>query len=277
MRDWQKEAGRFVDKLVHIWMQDPSLKPLVKAVRKQKRIISEEVARILALENESQSDRNGKARSVVIRLALDELQIDLQMEYFIFFKKAKAVGLIMESAFGREGGHADSVMIPYQEEAAKMIARCIFAVRGKDIDVEDIITFLHLFARREDAQLDPDRTMRYKSMLWFAYLSIAIITRDAANACSKGISYFRTKFRSLLRAAMEGRIIDEADILPKPDYEDGKWNDSLFGWMQGDESGPFLEKLWKQFNLDNTSRNTTRVLLPEHRDCMYRQAIAFFC
>lgn len=278
MRDWQKEAGRFIDNLIYVWMQDPSLNPLIAAVRNQERNLTEEVASILAREGESLGKRADKARSFVLRSALEQLPIHFQTEHFVLFRQADTVEFILESAFGAElASDIDKVIIPHQQEVAQMLARCLFAVRDKSIDLEDITTFLHLFTGRENAKLDQDKTMRYKSMVWFAYLSIALVTTDAVSTCKKGISYFKIKCQTLLRGAMEGKIINEDELSLKPDYEHGKWNDTLFGWMQGDESKPFLEKLWKQLNLDNKADHGNRVLLPEHRDCIYRQAAELFC
>jgi len=273
MEDWQKEADRFINGLIHVWMQNPSLKPLIKVVREEKRALTAQVASFLR-ESGSLSKKNDKARSLVIRSALEKFQVEIRMEHFVLFGEADTIELILGSAFETELGiEVDRVIIPHQQKVSEMITRCLFPARDKNLDAKDIVTFLHLFTGRENAMLDQDKTMRYKSMVWFAYLCIALIDADAANGCKEGMSYFKPKLQDLLREAMAGKIINENGGFG---YEHGTWEQTLFGWMQGEDSRLFLEKLWSQLNLDNEA-NHTRVLMPEHRLCIYRQVITLFC
>ena len=88
-------------------------------------------------------------------------------------------------------------------------------------------------------------------MIWFIYLAIEIIKAEKI-VCLKGLEYFRNKFRDLLDRAIEGTIIDEESR--RPGFEGGKWERTLFGWLQGEDRKQFVDKLKRQFNMDNRTR-----------------------
>ena len=111
-------------------------------------------------------------------------------------------------------------------------------------------------------------------MIWFVYLAIEIVKSEPL-VCLKGLEYFRNKFRDLLDRTIEGTVINEDSRLPG--YEGGKWESTLFGWLQGEDRRQFVEKLKRQFNMENRIEHANRCLLAEHRKCVLEQVLAFFC
>jgi hypothetical protein len=93
--------------------------------------------------------------------------------------------------------------------------------------------------------------------------------------CQKGPEHFRNKFRELLDRSIEGTIIDEESR--RPGFEEGKWERTLFGWLQGEDRKQFVEKLKRQFNMENKIEHENRRLLAEHRKCVLEQVLALFC
>ncbi|MFP5214081.1 MAG: hypothetical protein ACLGPL_11960, partial [Acidobacteriota bacterium] len=205
----------------------------------------------------------------------ERVDVDLQSEHFVMFKETETVQIVLEDAFGVEpGSDSDRVALPHREEAGRMIVRCLFGVRERALDIEEIIDFFQLFSRSA-RKPEHERTMRYKTMAWFAYMLIDLIKIDRQRVCHNGAAYFKATFKELLDRAIEGRIISE-DVLER-DFEGGRWNGTLFGWLQGEDRKAFAERLKKQFNLENRARHANRLLLAVHRDCIYRQAVDLFC
>jgi hypothetical protein len=111
-------------------------------------------------------------------------------------------------------------------------------------------------------------------MIWFVYLAVEIVKCEPI-VCLKGLEYFRNKFRDLLDRTIEGTIINEDSGLPL--REGGKWESTLFGWLQGEDRRQLVEKLNCQFNMDNRIEHANRCLLAEQRKCVLEQVLALFC
>jgi hypothetical protein len=143
---------------------------------------------------------------------------------------------------------------------------------------KDVVSFTTFFFEGGDRTglLAQDKSIRYRSMIWFAYLLIDMFRIEPERLCKRSATTAKMRMKELLDTAAEGKIIAEGRSSAHG-FEEGKWVDTLFGWLQGDENRLFLVKLRKQFNLDNRVAHGNRLLLAKHRDCMYKQAVALFC
>lgn len=279
MHDWSEEAFRFVKNHMHVWMRIPHLKPLAKIVKNDAEILTATVAGILRAERGSPRERADEARAHIVQYALERAGIEFQTVHFILFKEAETVQVILEDAFGVVArDEMDLVTPPFQEEVAKMIVRCLFQKRRRPFRTEEIVSFFLVFAEGgKGTDADQERIMRVKSMVWLAYLLIDLIRTDCEAVSRGGAGYLKTKLRELMGKVLGGSIIGEEYASPRYDYEGGKWDDTLFGWLQGDDRKPFVERLVKQFNFENRVDHGNRLLLASHRDCLYRQAVGLFC
>jgi hypothetical protein len=214
-------------------------------------------------------------RQFLLGYALERTAGGIASEHFTISRDAETARVILEDLLGViSEADCDEALIPYQNEALKIIIRCLFR-RVKPADEKDVLCFLHLFSR-ENANLpaDRDRTMRFRSMIWFVYLAVEIVKSEPI-VCLKGLEYFRNKFRDLLDRTIEGTIINEDSGLPLS--EGGKWEATLFGWLQGEDRRQLVEKLNCQFNMDNRIEHANRCLLAEQRKCVLEQVLALFC
>lgn len=279
MRDWDEEADRFVTNHLHVWMQTFHLKPLAEAVRKNRDDLIREVAKILREEGKGFDERADAARACILSRALESVRIEFGTDHFVLFKETETVQVILEDAFGVQAGRdVDRVAPPFQEEAAKIIVRCLFRDRSKLARVENLLDFFRFFFKTGGGPpSDPEKIMRYKSTVWFVYLLIDLIRTDREDICRKGPGFLKSRFKTLLDKAAEGKIINEEYASSRYGYEGGKWDRTLFGWLQGEDRKPFVERLVKQFNLENRAEHGSRLILARHRECMYGQAIELFC
>ena len=145
--------------------------------------------------------------SVSINFALERMAGQITSEHFTIFRDAETVEVILEDSYGIQcRTDRDDILIPHQNEAIKIIIQCLFH-RAKAADEKDMLCFLHMFSRaKPQVRPDQDRTMRLRSMIWFIYLAIEIVKTEP-EVCSKGLEYFRNKFRELLDRTIDGTII----------------------------------------------------------------------
>ena len=275
MSDRINRINATIDNHIHVWSSIPSFAPLAEVLQNDREILVEKLLTLTARGVPKGQEGRDAVRLFLLGYALERITGRITSEHFTIFREGETVQVILEDSFGViSEADSDEVLIPHQNEALKIIIRCLFR-RVKPADEKDLLCFLHLFSR-EKANLpaDQDRTMRLRSMIWFVYLAIEIVKTDRI-VCLKGLEYFRNKFRDLLDRTIEGTIINEDSRLPG--YEGGKWETSLFGWLQGEDRRQFVEKLKRQFNMENRIEHANRCLLAEHRKCLLEQVLAFFC
>jgi len=279
MPDWDKHALKLVDNHIHVWARSPHLKPLLRVLTAYREIVLERVIEIFSRRRKRVDDKADEARAFILQYVLDRMRLDFEVEHLVLFKENETVRMVLEDAFGVEStAQVERVTFPYQEEVTRIVIRCLFPKRQRPAQLEDIVTFLSLFAEDEErARIDQEKVLRYKTMVWLAYLLIDLIRTDKAIVCENDVSYFRVRFGNLLDRAIDGMIIDESYHSREYDFEGGKWDDTLFGWLQGEDRRPLAEKLRKQFNLENRVDHANRMLLAGHRECMYRQAMVILC
>ncbi len=275
MSDRINRLNATIDNYIYVWSSIPSFAPLAEVLQNDRQILVEKLLTLTAKDVPKGRDGRDAVRLYLLGHALERIAGRITSEHFTIFRDPETVQVILEDSFGfimeRD---RDDILIPHQSEALKILVQCLFR-KVKPANQKDVLCFLQLFSR-EKANLhnDQDRTMRLRSMIWFIYLAIEIINAEQI-ACNKGCEYFRNKLRELLESSIRGTIIDEESRFPG--FEGGKWESTLFGWLQGEDRRQFVEKLKRQFNMDNRNDHANRCLLADHRKCVLEQVLALFC
>jgi hypothetical protein len=266
---WEKEAAELVEGCIDAWMEDPDLRCPARQLEQDKERLILTVSELLSQKGVGIARRYDQARSFLVRQLPSPSGLRLDLEQFVLFKQHGAVEFILESAFGSDHGvEKDKIVLPRQREALLILSRCIHPLRDKDV-----ITFICLFSgSTESSDIDHEKTMRYRSMVWFIYLIFDMFRVAPECMCRKDTSCFKAKLSLLLGKTLQGEINGE-----KGDYEAGRWSDTLFSWMQGEENRTLVEKLVRQFNFENRVEHGNRMLLARHRECMYKTATALLC
>ncbi len=261
-----------IDSHIHVWTRSPSLIALAQALESHREIIVSH----LTSQNELEPVDEDKLRRLILHHALEHVGAKINPDHFILFREPETVRVVLEDSFGIVPGiESDEILIPYQAQALTIIVRCLMRSVSGAIADKDLLCFLSLFSGvKNDAGIDQDRTMRLRSMVWFIYMSIETAQVDR-EVCRGGLDYFSRKFRELLQRVLEGEIIDEDSR--RPGFEGGKWEPTLWGWLQGEDRREFVMKLQRQFNLENRTGHANRYLLAEHRRCVFDQVLALFC
>ncbi len=271
----ETRINTIIDNHIHVWSSTPSFVPLAQVLREERHVLARQ---LLSLTEgglpKGQSERD-VVRLFLLRYALEHSAGAIAADHFTIFREEETVQVILEDSYGViPGAELDQIAIPHQSEALKIIVQCLFR-KVVPHDQKDVLCYLHLFSR-EKAQSNPDqdRTMRFRSMIWYVYLAIDILLSERL-VCLKGLEYFKNKFRDLIGHTIDGTIIDENSRMPG--YEGGKWETTLFGWLQGEDRREFVLKLKRQFNLDNKAEHANRCLRSDHRKCVLAQVMNLFC
>jgi hypothetical protein len=264
-----------IDNHIHAWSSIRTFTPLAEILQNDREIVAAKLLKLTGRGIPEGQDGRNAVRLFLLGYALERMAGRITSEHFTIFRDAETVQVILEDSYGfRFEDDRDDILIPYQNEAIKILIQCLFH-RAKPADEKDVLSFLRLFSSsKANLPADQDRTMRLRSMIWFIYLAIEIVKTDKT-VCAKGFDHFRNRFRELLDRTIEGTIINEESRFPG--FEDGKWERTLFGWLQGEDRKPFVEKLKRQFNMDNRIEHANRCLLAEHRKCALEQVLALFC
>ena len=275
MSDRINRINATIDNHIHVWSSVPSFAPLARILQNDREVLVEKLLTLTARGVPKGRDGRDAVRLFLLGYALERVTGRITPEHFTIFRDGETVQVILEDSFGViSEADWDDVLIPHQTEALRTIIQCLFR-REKPADEKDVLCFLHLFSREKaNFPADQDRTMRVRSMIWFVYLAFEIVKTEQI-VCLKGLEYFRNKFRDLLDRSIEGTIINEDSRLPG--YEGGRWESTLFGWLQGEDRRQFVEKLKRQFNMENRIEHANRCLLAEHRKCVLEQVLTFFC
>jgi hypothetical protein len=274
MSDRLDRINATIDNRIHVWSTVPSFVPLAEILRNEREIVASKLLSLTARSFAEGQDRHDAVRLFLLDYVLERMAGRITSEHFTIFRDAETVQVILEDSYGLESeGDRDDIIIPYQNEALKILIECLFH-RARPADEKDVLCFMRFFSRdKANLPADQDRTMRLRSLIWFIYLAIEIAKNDPM-VRERGLEYFRNRFRELLDHSIEGTIIDEESRLPG--FEGGKWERTLFGWLQGEDRKSFVEKLKRQFNMDNRIEHANRCLLAEHRKCVFEQVLAMF-
>ena len=275
MCDQINRINATIDNHIHVWSSIPSFAPLAEILQNDRETLVEKLLTLTAQGVPKGQDAHDAVRLFLLDYARERTAGRITSEHFTISREAETIQVILEDSLGViPNADRDEVLIPHQNEALKIIIRSLFR-RVKPADEKDVLCFLHLFCgEKANLPADQDRTMRFRSMIWFIYLAIEIVKSEPM-VCLKGLEHFRNKFKDLLDRMIEGTIMDE-DSGP-PGYEGGKWETTLFGWLQGEDRRQFVEKLKLEFNMENRIEHANRRLLAEHRKCVLEQILAFFC
>ncbi len=264
-----------IDNHICVWSSVPSFAPMAEILRNYRDILVEKLLDLTAREVSKGGSGHDAVRLFLLNFALEHMAGQITSEHFTIFRDAETVEVILEDSYGIQcRADKDDILIPHQNEALKIIIQCLFH-RTRAADEKDLLCFLHMFSgEKPEERPDQDRTMRLRSMIWFIYLAIEIVKTERA-VCSKGLEYFRNKFKELLDRTIDGTIIDEESRFPG--FEEGKWEKTLFGWLQGEDRREFAMKLKRQFNMENRLEHVNRCLLADHRRCILVQVMFMFC
>jgi hypothetical protein len=275
MCDRKNRINTIIDNHIHVWSAVPSFAPLAQVLKRDRHILEDQLLSLTEHGLPGSHDSRDAMRLHLLRYALERSADGIQSEHFIIFREDETVQVILEDSYGvRPGAELDQIPIPHQCEALKILVGCLFR-KAKPTDQKDVTCYLHLFSRgKAAAHPDQDRTMRFRSLIWYIYLAIDIVLSER-KVCIRGLEYFKNKFRDLLDRTIEGTIINEDSRMPG--YEGGKWETTLFGWLQGEDRKSFVQKLKRQFNLENRIEHANRCLLTDHRRCALAQILALFC
>jgi hypothetical protein len=274
-----EDAENFVDSIIQVFNREPDTVPLSEVLQNNRRRLVERVADIFARKGIKSSQKVNAARDLLFRSALEEVKIQFQLAHFALFKQTETVQEILEDSFQLElEVEAGQVLLPHNREAAEIMLACLFPKKRELRDTSDVLAFMRMFlGGSKKRSLQEDRATRYKTMVWFVFLLIDLVRIDNENACREGVLHLKAKFLLLLKKAAGGEIICEESETRSSDFEGGRWSESLFGYLQGEERKPFLEDLLSQFNFEDRPHHVNRVLLAEHRRCLYRQTLDRFC
>jgi hypothetical protein len=273
------DAENLVDNTIQVFKRDPDTEPLSTVLKSKRRHLVQQVTEILARQGIKPSAKADAVRGFLFRSAMEGVKIELQREHFVLFKQTDTVQEILEDSFQLElDVEAGRILFPHNQEATDIIVACLFPKDRNLRDRKDVLTFARMFlGRGENRQIQEDKAARYKTMVWFVYLLIDLVRIDKHNVCREGGVHLRSRFFLLLKKSADGEIYCEEREPISYDFEGGRWSRSLFGYLQGQERKPFLVDLLSQFNFENRLDHANRVLLAEHRRCMYRETLVRFC
>ncbi len=279
----KQRSLKFIENIIDVWKRNPDLKQPAKTLKKDKKLLVERVDEIFAHKRKSDRKKNDEARSFLLSYALARIDPQISADHFVLFKFRGIVVEILEDFFGVEDcritNYSDpqyyeqtiGVLLENQEKAAEMITKCV-NLKNED----DITEFLRFFSNDSKSMKRTDKTLRFTSMVWFAYLLMDLIRIDE-KACENGTNYIKAKLGELLDTVNDGKIINEERGTGAGDYEDGIWAESFFSYLQGKDRKPLVERIIKQFNFDNESKHSNRRLSAEHKKCLYRITHELFC
>lgn len=264
-----------IDNHIYVWSSVPPFAPMAEILRSERDVLVKKLVHLTEREAPKSGSVNDAVRLFLINFALERMGGRITTEHFTIFRDVETVEVILEDTYGvRCSADRDDILIPYQKEALKILARCLFH-RARAADEKDLLCFLHMFSRaKPKAPPDQDRTMRFRTMIWFIYLAIEIVKTDSA-VRSNGLEYLVCRFRELLDRTIDGTIIKEESRLPG--FEEGRWEKTLFGWLQGEDRREFAKKLKRQFNMENRLDHVNRCLLADQRRFILEQVTLMFC
>ncbi len=253
----EEESRKFIESIISVWRHRPYLKGLSEVLEREKEKIVPHAAEILRQKKKGDRTKYDEARSFIINHVSGQYSIRPALRH-LEEKDRETSEIIVEDSFYQHllDNHThefSQIMIPCIQSNEQFIKFFIFFMEGWEEDI----------------------TGRFKAMLWFASLLIQLTEKDREEVCDKeGTVYLKKKLKELLDCALKEEIIKETD---EYDYDGGKWNETVFALLQGDDRKRFAETLIYRFNFDNNNEHSNRRLLEKHRTCMYQRTITVFC
>ena len=172
----ETRINTIIDNHIHVWSAMPSFAPLAQVLREDRHILARKLVPLT--ERSLPQDQTGRdaVRLFLLRYALERSAGAICADHFTLFREEETVQAILEDSYEVvPGAEFDQILIPHQNEALKIIVQCFFH-KVKPADQKDVICYLHLFGRKkEKSNPDQDRTMRFRSMVWYVYLAIDIV------------------------------------------------------------------------------------------------------
>ena len=199
----------------------------------------------------------------------------ISIEHFVLFNDLETTQIILEDSFALEF-YDESINIyknvykinfPYQNEVIEIMFKCCLSRKN------DIIS-LQKFLLNELYETSIYTQIRYKAMIWFIYLVIEIVNRVEIDRIGRGVHYIKTKFKELLIAAIEDKLISIEEF--EKSYDDGLWDGTMFVYLQGADRRKFAKRLFETFNFNNSNRVRYKTLLSTDRNCIYKEVYKTF-
>ena len=286
----EKKSLELINNIIAGFKHIPDIKSsdFIKILKANKFKLAEQAKKILMSENIEDSGKYDKVRRLVLDFGLKrikadslikKLKPDLIIEHMTF-KEKETIEVILEDYFYDQGKcqqYEECVFFKHQEKIIQILRDCINLKKKNQK-----LNYLKFFSFDPKSNLTDDTILsdikfRFKTMIWFTYLMIDIIHNDV-NACEKDTLYIRDKIQILLNASINDEIYNLNYEISNKDYEGGIWNETLFGYFQGDdERKKNAIKLMKHFNFNNEEKKSEQHLLADHRRCLYKQVKLLFC
>ena len=254
--------------MISVWNQDEQTKVLAQVIQSDRKFVKRQISIILSHKRKSEHRKYDEARTFLMKHALAGLDFDPCIKHFVLFKKRETVEIIIEDRFDLD--EVGKIVMEHQEDLSKVFIQCVY------ISKNDAFSFLTFLFSDAEQQGNVDKISRYRTLFWFVCLIIDILTIDSM-ACKNGFTYIREKLNELLDRVENQQIINQNGETEKDDYDNGIWNYSLFGFLQGEDRKEFVGKLKEQFNFDNKTIHSNRYLLSKNRDCVCKQTYEIFC
>jgi len=254
----------FMKDIISKWKRDSQLRKFFLKVNERKKVFRKDIAKIYNHARKSDKRKKKESRNVMIRDALPQIPSNIRRKHFIL-EKNPVIHDILDDFFKKQGEniYKNNILInDHDVEIIKIVRDCMDI--NKD---ENIKTYIQFFS--DNINPPAERTLRFRSMTWFAYLIIVILKKDQ-NACEEGATYIKNKLMEILQAVIDENIDNRKNSDP---LDQGLWSETIFAHL---EKG-IAERLLKQFNFKNIVEHGNLRLLSRHRKCMFKTAHTIIC
>ena len=263
------EILQFIDNCTTVWAQIPGFDPLVRIVREDRQLIALRISELF--EKKTHGSKLDAARSLILDYAA---QKESQIADFLqaLLKEPKTVlDGSGETLAAQPEISRDKIYVPCAAEVMRIVITGLFGENR----TRDLPAFLVLFREYDREAALHEKSTRFKSMVWFACLLADLVRTESEDEHKAGVKTIEEKLEKLLDRGIEGTIID-GDRSRSNDYEGGKWNNTLFGWLQSQNREGLAAKLKELFNFGDCPDNANRLLLAEHRRRMIVEGLRIF-
>ena len=263
---------------------------MASSIKKDRRILYDQIFEIMNQSGRDKRDKYNESRDLIFRHALNKIPVHLYRNIFRL-SKHELIPYEILTQYHIESVIDNHVSYKFQNEVFEALIQCA------EFNESNIMAFFKLFSDdyirgkltntnsysavhgaiskhyQEKKISKNDISLRFRSMVWFIYLLIDIVTLDGQKVCELGPGYLKKKLKELLNAVDDEQIVK----MDETGYDDGKWEECLFAYLQGDEKKSFVNALRKQFNFNEDPKNINRKLKNSIRQCLYGIVFKIIC